>query len=180
MTSRFRKLSEERVYHGAIIDLAHARYAAPDGQEFERDIVRSYGAVAVVPVDDDGKVTLVRQFRAAIEQDLLEIPAGKQDVSDEEPVETAKRELAEEVGLRADSYELLCRFYNSAGFCDELTWVYLATGLAPADLDRQGIEEAHMAIETFSLDDVLGLIARGEIIDAKTTVGLSLVLARRA
>lgn len=180
MTSEFRKLSEERVYHGAIIDLARARYAAPDGEEFERDVVRSYGAVAVVPVDSDDKVTLVRQYRAAIEQEMLEIPAGKQDVSGEDPLETAKRELAEEVGLRADRYELLCRFYNSAGFCDELTWVYLATGLSPADLDRQGIEEAHMTIETIPLDEVLGLIAGGEIIDAKTTVGLSLVLARRA
>ncbi len=178
MPAGFRSLGEEEVYRGPLIAVAHGRFAAPDGSEFDRDVVHHPGAVSVVPVVDGRSVLLVRQFRAAVGRELLEIPAGKRDVAGEPPEETARRELVEEVGRRAGRLEKLAEFYNSPGFCDELSHVYLATDLTDAEPDAQGIEERHMTVEQVALDDVPGLIAAGEITDAKTIIGLMLTLSR--
>jgi ADP-ribose pyrophosphatase len=132
----------------------------------------------VVPLLDDGRVVLVRQYRAPIDRLLLEIPAGIRDVGGEPPVETARRELAEEVGLEASSIELLCEFDNSAGFSDERVLVYLATGLSSVVDARQGIEEQHMTVEHVDLADVDALIRDGELTDAKSVIGLTLTLRR--
>ena len=173
--SSFRKLREEEVYRGHLISVAKGYFVAPDGTEFERDLVHHPGAVSVVPVIDQGEaVMLVRQYRAAIDQDLLEIPAGKRDVDGEPPVTTARRELAEEVGMRAGRMEKLAEFFNTPGFCDERHWVYMALDLEPVGLSLQGIEEQHMTIEHVNLDEVPDLIANGTIVDAKTIIGLSL------
>ncbi|HMC40716.1 MAG TPA: NUDIX hydrolase [Acidimicrobiales bacterium] len=153
-------------------------YEGPDGDRFERDIVHHPGAVVVVPVTPEGKVMLVRQFRAAVGEDLLEIPAGKRDVAEEAPEVTAARELAEEVGRRAGRMELLARFYNSPGFCDELTYLYLARDLQEVPLDRQGLEEQHMTVEEIGLDEIPGLIMSGHIMDAKTIIGTALARER--
>jgi ADP-ribose pyrophosphatase len=170
----FRKLSERELYRGPLIGVATATFAGPDGDEFERDVVHHPGAVSVVPLLEDGTVILVRQYRAAIEADLLEIPAGKRDVADEPPEETARRELAEEVGMKAGRLEKLAEFYNSPGFCDEHSWVFLARDLSECADDLQGIEEQHMTVERVALADVPAMIARGEITDAKTIIGLAL------
>jgi ADP-ribose pyrophosphatase len=120
----------------------------------------------------DGEVILVRQYRAAIDRELLEVPAGKRDVFDE-PVElTAHRELEEEVGMRAASMVKLAEFYNSPGFCDEHSFLFLATDLTPCDTSFQGHEEQFMTIERVALDRVPDLIASGELVDAKSIVGL--------
>ena len=100
---------------------------------------------------------------------------GLRDVAGEPPIETARRELIEEVGMRAGRVEPLCAFHNSPGFCDEVVHVFAAFDLTPCELDRQGIEEQHMTIEQVPLDDVPGLIATGAITDAKTVIGLLLV-----
>jgi 8-oxo-dGTP pyrophosphatase MutT (NUDIX family) len=176
--SRFRKLTEEVVFTGVMVTAARATFADPAGDTFERDVVHHPGAVVVVPVLDDGRVLLVRQFRAAIERDLLEVPAGKRDV-DGEPVEaTAHRELAEEVGMTAARMDLLCEFYNSPGFCDEHTFLFLARDLSPCPSSAQGIEEHHMTIETAALADVPAMIADRRLTDAKSIIGLC--LAREA
>ncbi len=103
--------------------------------EFERDVVHHPGAVSVVPIIDGGasghQVILVRQYRAAIDAELLEIVAGKRDVAGEPPEVTARRELAEEVGMVAGRMELLAEFYNSPGFCDEHSCVFLGLDLEP-------------------------------------------------
>ena len=174
----FRKLSERTVFEGSLIRVGTATFEGPDGDTFERDVVHHPGAVSVVPLLDDGRVVLVRQYRAAIDMDLLEIPAGKRDVADEPPETTARRELAEEVGLEAGCMELLAEFYNSPGFCDEHSWVFLARDLTECDLDLQGIEEQHMTIERVPLADVPGMVRRGEITDAKTIIGLALARDR--
>ena len=166
------------MYRGPLISLAHGRFAAPDGTEFQRDVVHHPGAVSVVPVVDAGTVLLVRQYRAAIRRELLEIPAGKRDVAGEPPEETARRELAEEVGKRAGRIEKLAEFYNSPGFCDEHSHVYLALDLEDAPPAAQGIEEQHMTVEEVALDDVARLVATGGITDAKTIIGLTLAVAR--
>ena len=170
----FRKLDETELFHGYLIQVGLARFAGPDGSQFEREIVHHPGAVVVVPVTGSGTAVMVRQFRAALEADLLEIPAGKRDVDGEAPEITAERELAEEVGLKAGRLDLLARFYNSPGFTDELTWLYLAQDLVRVPIDRQGAEEQHMTIEEIPLSDIPALIERGEIIDAKSIIGLCL------
>ena len=177
MPPPFRKLGERGLYRGSLIGVARATFAGPEG-EFDRDVVHHPGAVSVVPLLDDGRVVLVRQYRAAIDADLLEIPAGKRDVADEPPETTAHRELAEEVGLRAGRLELLAEFYNSPGFCDERSFVFLGRDLTECETDLQGVEEQHMSVERVALADVPGMIARREITDAKTIIGLSLAAQR--
>lgn len=176
----FRHLDEEIVHRGHIIDVAVARFAADDGHEFHRDVIRHPGAVGVLPLHDDGTATLVRQYRGPIDAELLEIPAGLRDVSGEDPAVTAARELAEEVGLRADDLELLCSFHTAAGNTDELVHVYLATGLYEVESDLQGPEEQAMTVERRSIDALVSAIQQGEITDAKTIIGVLLVAQRDA
>ena len=173
----FRKVEEREVFEGRLVKVGKATFEGPSGR-FERDIVHHPGAVVVVPLTDAGKVVMVRQFRAAIGSDLLEIPAGKRDVTGEPPEETARRELVEEVGLQADRLELLARFYNSPGFTDELSWLYLATGLTEVPHDRQEHEEQLMSVEEVPLGDTQQMIADGRIIDAKSIIGLTLTALR--
>lgn len=176
--SGFRHLDDTVLHEGHVISLSRSRFEAPDGTEFDRDIIRHPGAVSVVPLLGDGEVVLVRQYRAAIDQMVLEIPAGKRDVADEPTEVTAQRELIEEVGFAADRLELLARFHNSVGFSNEFSYVYLGRGLQPAPMDRQGIEEAYMEIVRVPLADTPAMIAEGEITDAKTIIGLTLAIAR--
>jgi ADP-ribose pyrophosphatase len=176
----FTKLADTEVHRGFRFTVNEVRYRADDGTEFDREVVRHPGAVAVVPLHDDGTVTLVRQFRAALDADLLELPAGLRDVEGEPDEGTAERELIEEAGLAADHLHLLVTFHNSPGFCDESVSVFLATGLREVDDDRQGIEEQHMTIERVRLEDALQMIADGRITDAKTIIGLTLTAGRRA
>jgi len=130
----------------------------------------------VVPVEDDGEhVLLVRQYRAAIDGDLLEVPAGKRDVDGEAPEATAHRELEEEIGHRARTLVPLAEFHNSPGFTDEYTYLYAAVGLeALAARNTQTAEEHEMQIERVALADVPRLIETREIVDAKTIIGLTL------
>ena len=169
----FRKLDERIVWSGTLVSAGTGTFVDPDGNTFERDVVHHPGAVVVVPVID-GDVILVRQYRAAIDGQLLEVPAGKRDVTDE-PVEiTAHRELEEEVGMRAGSMVRIAEFYNSPGFCDEHSFVYLATDLEAVPSAVQGVEEQHMTIEEVALADVPALIRAGELVDAKSIIGLTL------
>jgi 8-oxo-dGTP pyrophosphatase MutT (NUDIX family) len=171
-------VGEEILHRGHVISVGRGRFSAPDGEEFEREVVHHPGAVSVVAVHDDATVVLVRQYRAAVDRELLEIPAGKRDVDGEDPAVTAGRELAEEVGLRAERVEKLGEFFNSPGFCDEHSHVFLALGLTEVPTDTQGPEERHMAVERVALADVPALVAAGEIVDAKTIIGLCLARER--
>lgn len=169
--------SEEVIFSGRVVTLARASFVDPDGKPFQREVVHHPGAVAVVPLHDDGTITLLRQFRAPLGREILEIPAGLRDVDGEPPVVTAARELAEETGLAARSLVPLCVFHNSPGFADEEVHIFVGTGLSDVGLDLQGIEEEHMTIETIHRDDALGLIATGAITDAKTVIALSMLAA---
>ena len=169
----FKRLGEVELYRAHSIWLGEVEYEAADGTRFTRDIVHHPGAVSVVAVLDDGRAVLVRQFRAAIDADLLEIPAGKRDVDGEEPSVTARRELEEEVGLLAEQVELLGEFYNSPGFCDEHSFAFLATGISQGQRAPVGPEESAMTIEYVPLDDVPTLIASGALVDAKSIIALT-------
>ncbi|HEX6391810.1 MAG TPA: NUDIX hydrolase [Acidimicrobiales bacterium] len=170
----FRKVGEQELFRGSLIQVANATFEDPAGRRFERDVVHHPGAVVVVPVTASRTIVMVRQFRAAIGQELLELPAGKRDVDGEDPETTAARELAEEVGKEAAKLELLARFYNSPGFTDELSWLYLATDLQEVPDARQGFEEQQMSVEEVPLDSAPELIRSGKIMDAKSIIGLSL------
>lgn len=174
----FAPLGEDIVHEGYAMSVAVARFGAPDGSEFTRDVIRHVGAVAVLPLHDDDTVTVVRQYRAPIEQMLVEIPAGLRDVAEEAPELTATRELAEEVGLRAARLEHLCSFHNAPGLSDEVVHVYRATGLTDVDRDVQGPEERHMDVERLGLDELVAMVRRGELTDAKTVIGVLLTALR--
>ena len=174
----FRKLSERLVFEGALISLGEGTFEGPDASSFTRDVVHHPGAVSVLPYDADGTVLLVRQYRAAVDRELLEIPAGKRDVAGEAPELTAHRELAEEVGRKAGRMELLGTFFNSPGFCDEYSYTYLARDLTEVPLDAQSVEEAAMTIEPVPFSAALELITAGEITDAKTIIALLLARDR--
>jgi len=177
MSDGFVALGEHLEYRGSVVSVVRARFEGPDGVEFERDVVRHPGAVVVVPLLDATTVLLVRQYRSAIGAELLELPAGKRDVPGEAPEATAARELVEEVGRRAGRLELLAGFYNSPGFCDEHSLLYLATDLEEVGTDRQGVEEQAMSLEAVPLAETDRLLDAGELVDAKTILGLC--LARR-
>jgi ADP-ribose pyrophosphatase len=153
------------------------RVAAPDGSEFDRHVVHHPGAVVVVPVDDSGRVLMVRQWRVAVGTTLLELPAGKRDVDGEAPEATAVRELEEELGRSPRTLRALCEFYNSPGFTDEYTHLFLATDLVECERAATSAEEHAMTIEPVALTAVDDLIATREIVDAKSIIGLQ--LARR-
>jgi ADP-ribose pyrophosphatase len=175
----FRRLAEREIWRGSVITVAEGRFEAPDGTVFERDVVHHPGAVSVVAVDGDEAI-LVRQYRAAVDAELLEIPAGKRDKPGEPPEAVARREMAEEIGVEAGRVELLGRFFNSPGFCDEDSWIFLGLDLVETATEAQGPEEEHMTIVRVALADVPALVAAGEIRDAKTIIGLCLARDRLA
>jgi ADP-ribose pyrophosphatase len=172
----FDRISEEIRYHGRIFDVALSTWRSPDGSEFEREVIRHKGAVAVVPVlgePPDARVVLVRQFRTPIGRELLEIPAGLLDVDGESLAETAARELEEETGYAAGAIEHLLDVVPSPGSVDVVLSVFLATGLRPVEARRpHGDEEHQMTVELVAWGDVPALLGSGELLDAKTVAGL--------
>ena len=174
----FRVAAERSAWQGRRISAAIAEVEGPSGRRHEREIVHHPGAVGIVPIHDDGTITLVRQYRAALDAEMWEIPAGLRDVADEPTELTAGRELAEEVGLRADRYDHLLTFHNSPGFSDEAVVVYVASGLHEVPDDRQGAEELHMVVARVPVDDALAMVDDGRITDAKSVIAL-LALDRR-
>ena len=173
----FEQLGEELIHEGPVFRVTIGQVRSPDGEVLTREYVRHPGAVVVVPIVD-GDVVLVRQYRAAIDRDLLEIPAGKRDVPGEPPAETAARELREEVGLVAGSLTPLTEFFNTPGFSDEYSYAFLATDCTEVEMERQGAEEQHMDVVRLPLTDAVAQIASGTIDDAKTIIGLLLAHRR--
>ena len=169
----FCQLDEKVIHSGPVFTVSIGRVEAPDGEILTREYVRHPGAVMVVPIVD-GDVVMVRQYRAAIDEELLEIPAGKRDVAGEPPHETAARELREEVGLVAAELTLLSSFFNAPGFSDEYSYCYLATDCNQVELAREGSEEQFMTIERIPLGEAVDMVASGEISDAKSIIGLLL------
>lgn len=178
----FRHLGDRKVHQGYVWHVAVAEFESPEGEVFTRDIVRSPGAVAAVPLRyrDDGTpyVTLVRQYRPPFDDWVVEVPAGMRDIPGEAPQLTAARELVEEVGLQAGRLEFLTEFYPSVGMTDSTLHLFLATELVEVDRDTHGPEEAHMEVLHLDLTDAVGMILRGEIHDAKTVIGLLMVERR--
>jgi 8-oxo-dGTP pyrophosphatase MutT (NUDIX family) len=179
-SSSFRRVHEQEVFRGKVFSVGQVHVVDPDGNSFERFIVRHPGAVHVVPVDENGRVTLVRQFRTAADRLVLETPAGTCDVDGETLETTARRELAEEAGLEAEHMEVLIGAFNSPGISDQFTTIFLATGLSPCPTAPAGVEEGFMTIETIALSDIEALMANGTLVDESTVLGLLLARAHLA
>ena len=174
----FRHLGDRLVHRGYIWHVVVSTFESPDGELFERDIIRSPGAVGIVPVLLEGgvpTVVFVRQYRGPFDGYVLEVPAGMRDIPDEPLELTASRELAEEVGMAAGRLEYLTQFYPSAGMPDSVLHLYLAPDLVPVERDVHGPEEVHMDVLRISLAEAVEMVVSGEIVDAKTVVGLLLV-----
>ena len=180
MSLLFKKVDERRTYDGHFVHVAVATFEAEDGSTFEREIIRHRGAVGVVALTADGRsAVLVRQYRVAIEDVLLEIPAGVRDVDGEPPEETARRELEEEAGLRAvGPLELLTEYVVAVGLTDETLVIYLCRATEACDARPQSAEEEVMEVLEVALDDVPAMIADGRNRDGKTIIGLLLARDR--
>lgn len=172
-----RRLASETVFAGRVVRLRVDTVELPDGRQTSREVVEHPGAAAIVPLDADGRVHLVRQYRDAVGEELLEIPAGKLKPG-EEPADCAIRELREETGLEAGRIELLASIYSTPGFSDEVIHLFLAEELAEKGTDHES--EEFITSETRALEPVAELL--GELSDAKTIAGIlivSAVLGRR-
>ena len=176
----FRRVSEENLLEAWLFRVDRFHLLDPEGHSFERFVIRHPGAVTVVPVHDDGTVTLVRQYRAAVDDLVLEIPAGTRDKGDESEEATARRELAEEAGLEAATWERLIGTWNTPGVSDQHTTIFMATGLTPTESRPDGIEEGYMSVERIRLADLDRLVAEGALKDETTVLGLYMARERLA
>ena len=168
-------LASERVYEGRILNLRVDEVRAPTGVEAVREIVENGGAVAIVALDDQQRVVLVKQYRHAVRGLVIEVPAGKLD-GDEDPLEGAQRELREETGFRAGHFQRLGSFYPAPAWSTEIVYLYLATELTPGPAHL----EADEAIELLhvSLAAAIAMIQSGAITDGKTMAALLLAQHR--
>lgn len=167
-------LGSSTLCDAGFLQVSRKRVVGPDGGEFDRHVVHHPGAVVVVPVDADGSVLMVRQWRVAVGSALLELPAGKRDVAGEAPEATAARELEEELGRVPGRLTALCEFYNSPGFCDEYSHVFLATDLSESERAATSAEELAMTIGNVAFPEIEARIAARDIVDAKSIIGLLL------
>ncbi|MDQ6693308.1 MAG: NUDIX hydrolase [Chloroflexota bacterium] len=170
-------LSSEIVYDGKLIKVKREMVRLPDGNERPREIVLHPGAVALVVVDEEKKLLLVRQYRRAVDRALLEIPAGTREKG-EDAEACARREVMEEVGYEAASVVRLGGFYSAPGFCTEFLDCYLLTGLK--ENKQQGDDDENIEVERLSVAEALQAIQTGEICDAKSICGILLWLNGRA
>ena len=168
-------LDSEEVYSGRVISLRRDTVAMPGGGDSVREVVHHPGAVGVVALDDQDRVVMLRQYRHPVGQRMAELPAGLRDADGEPPLATARRELAEEVGLAAERWSLLATYHPSPGFCDEEIHLYLAEGLSdvgkPADFVVEH-EEADMTVERVPLADAVQQVFDGRISNALAVIGV--------
>ena len=170
-------LHHQRIYSGKVLDLDLDEVEEPGGIHGRREVVRQRGSVAALPVDDDGLLTLVRQYRYAVEATVWELPAGRIDPG-ETPEEGARRELEEEAGLRPRFLEPLLTFWTTPGFCDEVMHLFRATGLS--SVPPRPEEDEHIEAGRFTLLEAEAMMRRGEIREGKTLVALLLETRRRS
>ena len=158
------------VFDGQILHLYHDDVALPNGQPAKREVIRHVGAVCVIPLTDDGRVVMERQYRYPVDRVILEIPAGKLDSKDEVPEEAIRRELEEETGYQAKEWINLGLFYPACAYSDEAIWMYLAKGLTKGD--RHLDEDEFLDVELIPLKELVRQVMAGEIPDAKTQIAV--------
>lgn len=162
------RLSGELVYEGSFLKVDKDLVSLPDGHTATREYIRHPGAVVIIPVFDDGRILLEKQFRYPLQQTFIEFPAGKIDAG-EDPLLCAQRELREETGYSASEWSFVCTIHNAIAYSDEHLDIYLAKGLqaGKASLD----EEEFLEVFTATLPEMLSWIKSGQITDVKTVIG---------
>lgn len=166
MSDRVKKIGQKEIYKGKRVHLVTEQLLFPDGTQSEWELIIHPGASAIIPIDDEGKIIMVRQYRNAADTYTLEIPAGTLDSPNEDPLNCAKRELEEETGYRSDNVEFLFNFYSAIGICNELINIYVAKNLIES---KQNLDEDEFVeLERYTLDELVNMILSGVIKDNKT------------
>jgi 8-oxo-dGDP phosphatase len=168
----FETVDSQTLYTGKIFALRADEVRMPGGKTARREVVEHFGAVAIAAVDDDGNIVLIYQYRHPLGRRLWELPAGLLDVDGEPPHVTAARELEEEVGLAAQTWQVLVDVVSTPGFTDESVRVYLATGLSEIHRPDAHDEEADMRTQRFPLAEAVQMVFSGEIVNALAVAGI--------
>ena len=164
-----KQLSYDYKFKGRIINLRVDEALLPNGSTATREVVEHNGGICVVPITENGEVLMVEQYRYPYSEVVLEIPAGKRD-GNEEPLEGGKRELREETGAVAENYTFLGELYPTPGYCGEIIYMYLATGLSYGETDPD--EDEFLNLKKIPLETAVEMIMSGEIKDAKTQAAI--------
>ena len=163
-------ISSECFYTGQVFKLRKDKTLLPDGKTANRDIIMHNGGVCVVPITDDKQILTVKQYRCPYGEIIEEIPAGKRESKDEDPLECGKRELLEETGTTAEHFLFLGELYPTPGYCDEIIYMYAAWGLSFGEM--QPDEDEFLAVQKTPLDILVDKVLKGEIKDSKTQAAL--------
>lgn len=170
-----KKISSERIYEGAILNVRRDKVTAVKGEAY-REIIEHNGAVAMIAITDDKKIVMVEQYRYACKRPVLEIPAGKIDKGETSPVNAAVRELKEETGYTAENIIYLGSINTSVAYSEEVINIYGMTGLTPGE--QMLNEDEALEVMEYPFDEVCEMAAKGELIDAKTVAGLFMAKER--
>ena len=166
MSEDVKRMGRELAYQGTVLKVYKDQMKFSNGNTEDWDFIHHDGAAAVIPVMDDGKILMVKQYRNALERDTLEIPAGKLDDPDEEGIVCASRELKEETGYSSDDLEWLLTIRTTVAFCDERIEVFVARNLIPGEQHLD--EDEFVDVKAYKLEELKGMIFEGKIQDSKT------------
>ena len=167
---KFQKISEKDIFIGKRVHLVTEEIKLPNEKIATWELIKHVGAAAVIPVDEKGKILMVKQYRNASDSITLEIPAGTLDAADEDPRDCALRELEEETGYRCENLDYLYKFYSSIGITNEIISIYIAKGLIPTSQNLD--EDEFVEIVRYGLDELLDMCFDGRIVDNKTISSL--------
>ena len=165
-----KQLSKEYIFNGRVINLRRDTALLPNGKTAIREVIEHNGGVCVAALTDNDEVLMVRQFRYPYFEIVPEIPAGKRDSKDEDPLSCGMRELREETGAVAERFIPLGELYPTPGYCGEIIWMYAATGLTFGEQDTD--EDEFLSVERVPLEKAVEMILNGEIKDAKTQTAI--------
>ncbi len=170
MIEKFKVLSSELVYHGAVLDFYSKEMKIPNGNIAKWDCLAHRGAAAIVPVTDEGKIIMVRQYRGGNDEIMLEIPAGARDSVTEDMKVCAMRELEEETGFRSDEVYHLLDFYSAPAYTSEMIGIFYTEHLIPS---KQHLDENEFVeLEEYTLDELIHMIENGELKDGKSVAAI--------
>ena len=170
MSEDVKRMERELAYQGTVLKVYKDHMKFSNGNTEDWDFIHHDGAAAVIPVMDDGKILMVKQYRNALERDTLEIPAGKLDVPDEEGIVCASRELKEETGYSSDDLEWLLTIRTTVAFCDERIEVFVARNLIPGEQHLD--EDEFVDVKAYKLEELKKMIFEGKIQDSKTMAAI--------
>lgn len=166
MNLKEKQIEKNYIFNGKIINLRKDIALLPNNATAIREVVEHKGGVCIAPLTDENELIFVKQFRYPYMEEILELPAGKRDSLEENPLECGIRELKEETGTTAQNITFLGELYPTPGYCDEIIWMYLATGLSYGECDPD--EDEFLEIYKIPLEKAVEMVMNGEIKDAKT------------